>query len=43
MLELAADADIVMPVHGEDSFEPLHAIYRKTVIPVARELLDEGR
>ena len=41
MLELSEGADIVMPVNGSDDYEPLHAIYRKSVIPAARELLKE--
>ena len=43
MLELSEGADIVMPVNGADEFEPLHAIYRKSVIPAARNLLKENK
>ena len=43
MLELSAGADIVMPVNGIDDFEPLHAIYRKSVIPAVRNLLKENK
>ena len=43
MLELSAGADIVMPVNGIDDYEPLHAIYRKSVIPAARNLLKENK
>ena len=43
MLELSAGADIVIPVSGIDDYEPLHAIYRKSVIPAARELLKENK
>lgn len=43
MLELLAGADIVMPVSGIDDYEPLHAIYRKSVIPAARNLLKENK
>lgn len=43
MLELSAGADIVMPVNGIDDYEPLHAIYRKSVIPAARDLLKEKK
>ena len=43
MLELLADADIVMPVSGIDDYEPLHAFYRKSIIPAARKLLKENK
>ncbi len=43
MLSLSAGADIVMPVNGIDDYEPLHAIYRKSVIPAARNLLKENK
>lgn len=43
MLELVEGADIVVPVNGVDDYEPLHAIYRKSVIPVADKLLKEKR
>lgn len=43
MLELSEGADIVMPLNGVDDFEPLHAIYRKSIIPAARQLLKENR
>lgn len=43
MLELSEGADIVMPVSGSDRYEPLHAIYRKSVIPEAEVLIREKR
>ncbi len=43
MLELSGEADIVMPVKGNDKYEPLHALYRKSVVPVAESLLREER
>ena len=43
MLELSAGADIVMPVNGIDDYEPLHAIYRKSVIPAVQNLLKENK
>jgi molybdopterin-guanine dinucleotide biosynthesis protein A len=43
MLELTGDADVIMPVSGDDHYEPLHAIYRKSVIPAAECLLTEGK
>lgn len=43
MLELSGEADIVMPVKGNDEYEPLHALYRKSVVPVAGSLLMEER
>lgn len=43
MLELSEGADIVVPVNGIDDYESLHAIYRKSVIPVAGKLLKEER
>jgi len=43
MLNLSARADILMPVNGINNYEPLHAIYRKSVIPAARNLLKENK
>jgi len=43
MLDLSAGADIVIPVNGNDEYEPLHAIYRKSVIPSALHLLNEKK
>lgn len=41
MLDLSEGADIVTPLKGVDNYEPLHAIYRKSVIPVVERLLSE--
>ena len=41
MLELSEGVDIVVPVKGFEDYEPLHAIYRKSVIPVAEKLLKD--
>jgi molybdopterin-guanine dinucleotide biosynthesis protein A len=35
--------DIVMPVNKNNYYEPLHAVYRKTVLPSAAKLLEEGK
>ena len=43
LLELSEGADIVMPLSGSDDYEPLHAIYRKSVIPAAGTLLKENK
>ncbi len=43
MLRLSAESDIVVPLSTGNNYEPLHGIYRKTVIPVAAELLKEKR
>jgi len=43
MLRLSEGADIVMPVRGVDYYEPLHAIYRKSVIPAAGKLINENK
>jgi molybdenum cofactor guanylyltransferase len=39
MMLMASDADVVMPVTAEKHFEPLFAIYRKSVVPHAEALL----
>lgn len=43
MIEISEGADIVMPVNESGEYEPLHAIYRRTVLPAARKQLGEGR
>lgn len=43
MLDLAEGSDIIMPVSGNDHFEPLYAVYRRSVIPVAAELIEEDK
>ena len=43
MLELSEGADIVMPLSGSYDYEPLHALYRKSVIPAAGNLLKENK
>jgi len=43
MAELSEGVDIVMPVNENNEYEPLHAIYRKTIIPEARKLLKENK
>lgn len=44
MLALAdrSGADMVVPVTGKDKFEPLFAVYRKSVLEAARKLLASG-
>ncbi len=43
MIEISEGADIVMPVNESGEYEPLYAIYRRTVLPAAGKLLAEGR
>ncbi|MBN2213316.1 MAG: molybdenum cofactor guanylyltransferase, partial [Bacteroidales bacterium] len=43
MLRFSSEADIIVPVKGIDDYEPLHAIYRKSIVPVAGKLLKERR
>ncbi|MFO7574892.1 MAG: molybdenum cofactor guanylyltransferase [Bacteroidales bacterium] len=43
MLDMAAGADIVMPVRGGERYEPLYAVYRKGVAEKAEILLEDGR
>ncbi|MCP4151629.1 MAG: molybdenum cofactor guanylyltransferase [bacterium] len=42
LLALATDYDIVVPVSGEEKYEPLFAVYNKRVIPVVEETLAAG-
>lgn len=42
MIRLSADADIVMPVSRNEKYEPLFAIYKKSVIPMAEEILTKN-
>jgi len=42
MLELAADKDVVIPMTADGRYEPLFAVYRKSLIPRAREILAQG-
>jgi molybdopterin-guanine dinucleotide biosynthesis protein A len=34
--------DIVVPRGGDGNIEPLHAVYRKSVLPLIDEALEEG-
>jgi len=43
MANLALDYEIVMPVNGSSRFEPLFAVYRKSVAAKAKLLLDGNR
>lgn len=43
LLSLSADNDIVIPVTGKNRFETLFAVYSKSIIPVAEELLKNGK
>ncbi len=36
-------ADIVVPVTGKDRYEPLFAVYRRSVIPHAEKVLESGK
>lgn len=42
LCSLAEDADVVVP-EGEGGLEPLHAVYRKSVLPVVEETLRDGQ
>lgn len=42
MIEISEGADIVMPVSESGEYEPLHALYRRTVLPAAGKQLGEG-
>jgi len=42
LLSLAADCDGAMPMTGDSHYEPLFAVYHKSLAPSAVELLDEG-
>jgi molybdopterin-guanine dinucleotide biosynthesis protein A len=44
MLQVAGDYEIVMPVSGETNYEPLYALYKKSIIPTIEQiLLNNGR
>ena len=42
MLHLARDCDLVIPVGADGRHEPLFAVYRKNLIPTARQILAAG-
>jgi molybdopterin-guanine dinucleotide biosynthesis protein A len=42
MLSMAESFDIVMPVNNNGGYEPLYAVYRRNVIPVAQRVLTNG-
>jgi molybdopterin-guanine dinucleotide biosynthesis protein A len=42
MINLSANFDIVMPVSGEGKHEPLYAIYRKSVLSRAQQILSSN-
>jgi len=42
MLKTAEDYDAVIPMTGDDLYEPLFAVYRKSVIDPCRELIAAG-
>lgn len=42
MLEQSEGYDIIMTVSEVSKYEPLHAIYRKTVLPAVEKMLGEG-
>ncbi len=43
MISLSDEADIVMPVSKGDKYEPLYAVYRKSVTAAIKTLLDNDR
>lgn len=42
LCSLAEETDVVVP-EGEGGLEPLHAVYRKSVLPVVEEVLRDGQ
>lgn len=42
MMMFTGEYDIVVPVAGEDKFEPLFAFYHRRVIPIIQNLLKQG-
>ncbi len=42
LCSLEEEADVVVP-EGEGGLEPLHAVYRKSVLPIVEEALGDGR
>ena len=42
MISFVDNYDIVVPVSGEDKFEPLFAFYSKSLIPIIEDLLNQG-
>jgi molybdopterin-guanine dinucleotide biosynthesis protein A len=42
MIKLTSSNDIVVPYSG-DGFQPLHAIYGKKCLPVAKKMLERGK
>ncbi len=42
LLELAQSHDVVIPVDADGRHEPLFAVYRKTLVPRARQILAAG-
>jgi molybdopterin-guanine dinucleotide biosynthesis protein A len=42
MMMFTGEYDIVVPVTGEDKFEPLFAFYHRRLIPKIRDLLKQG-
>jgi FdhD protein len=42
LCSLAEDADVVVP-EGDGGLEPLHAVYRKSVLPAVEEALRDGQ
>lgn len=44
MIQVAGDSEIVMPVSGENNYEPLYAVYKKSIIPAVEKILkNNGR
>ena len=42
LLSAASNHDVVVP-YWDDRFQPLHAIYRRSVLPLLKAQLDEGK
>lgn len=42
MISFTGNYDIVVPLSGEDKFEPLFAFYNRSLIPIIEDLLNNG-
>jgi molybdopterin-guanine dinucleotide biosynthesis protein A len=44
MIQVSKEAEIVMPVSGDNNYEPLYALYKRSIIPTAETILkNHGR
>lgn len=42
LVESAASSEIVVPVSPDNKYEPLFAVYSKSIVPLIQDLLDKG-